>query len=346
MKYETSKLRGSFRPHLPWTWENPATTNSKEAKPILPDFNRSVRIPENSHQLSGWAQKHPSAAVWEKWVVSVIIEGRSSAHCARSFPYYGNMENNRPPIKNAFLKEIALAYAYSAKEALAEAFWPTRCVLCDRPGVLLCEECTRRLSYIDFWHRCPRCGAPWGDLQCTECNPVILKQFDLEQTPFSACVSALQFDNSTARIVRCFKDQNEQRLGETLASHIHQILPPSWVAPDLPPVTFIPTTEKAMRIRGFDQGELLAQHLAGQIGAPLLTLFSRPSNRDQRALTRRERIVNMGNRFSLREPAKIPARILIVDDVYTTGATLYAASQTLKAQGCEEVLCATFARVW
>lgn len=241
--------------------------------------------------------------------------------------------------------QVTLSYLDSAKEALSEVFWPTRCVLCDRPGVLLCDPCKAELSYIDFWHRCPRCGAPHGNIQCTECNPVILKQFGLKHPPFSTCVSALHFSSSTARIVRCFKDQNEQRLTEPIAQYMKNALLPSWLSPDPLPITFIPSTKNAFRTRGFDHGELLAHQLAQSIESIVIPLFERPSSKDQRALSRQGRITNMGNRFKLLTPKDIPQRILLIDDVYTTGATLYAASQTLKSHGCEEVFCATFARV-
>lgn len=256
------------------------------------------------------------------------------------------MKNIQSQSENSPLLQTALTYLDSTKEALSEVLWPTRCVLCDLPGTLLCDACKTKLSFIDFWHRCPRCGAPQGYIQCTECNPVILRQFGLKQPPFSTCVSALHFNESTARIVRCFKDQNEQRLGEVLASYMQDTLLPSWLSPHPPPITYVPSTKKALRARGFDQGELLAHHLAKRIDTTVISLFVRPSSKDQRTLSRQGRIVNMGNRFTLLAHAEIPPRVLLIDDVYTTGSTLYAASQTLKAHGCKEVLCATFARVW
>lgn len=55
-------------------------------------------------------------------------------------------------------------------EGAAELLWPTRCAGCDAPGVLLCDACRARLPLIDQAHACPRCGAPFGRLVCTECT--------------------------------------------------------------------------------------------------------------------------------------------------------------------------------
>lgn len=57
-----------------------------------------------------------------------------------------------------------------AKEGLEELLWPTRCVLCDVPGTLLCEDCRLEIPYIDALHACPYCGQAYGKLACIDCN--------------------------------------------------------------------------------------------------------------------------------------------------------------------------------
>ena len=57
-----------------------------------------------------------------------------------------------------------------AKEGVEELLWPTRCVLCDTPGTLLCEECRLEIPYIDALHACPHCGQAHGKLACIDCN--------------------------------------------------------------------------------------------------------------------------------------------------------------------------------
>lgn len=57
-----------------------------------------------------------------------------------------------------------------AKGGVEELLWPTRCVLCDVPGTLLCEDCRLEIPYIDSLHACPYCGQAYGKLVCIDCN--------------------------------------------------------------------------------------------------------------------------------------------------------------------------------
>lgn len=60
-------------------------------------------------------------------------------------------------------------------EGVSELLWPTRCVLCDVPGTLLCDECRLELPYIDPLRACPLCGQAHGKFACVDCNSFIVK---------------------------------------------------------------------------------------------------------------------------------------------------------------------------
>ena len=60
-------------------------------------------------------------------------------------------------------------------EGVSELLWPTRCVLCDVPGTLLCDECRLELPYIDPLLACPLCGQAHGKFACVDCNSFIVK---------------------------------------------------------------------------------------------------------------------------------------------------------------------------
>ena len=237
-------------------------------------------------------------------------------------------------------------YFDASAELIFEALWPTRCVICDKPGILLCDSCRLKLSYVDYWRSCKRCGGFFGSVQCSECNPVILKTLNKNKFPFSSCTSALQFDSLTARIATAYKDGNEQRLSIIMAQLIAEtIAPDKFVLESNLVVTNIPASNKAFRRRGFDHGELLAKDTASLLGLRFTPLLQRPQSKDQRELSRKERIVNMDGRFKVAF-SNPPDTVLLIDDVYTTGATLCAASEALLAAGVKEIHCATFARVW
>ena len=225
-----------------------------------------------------------------------------------------------------------------AKEALYETLWPSRCAICDSLGDVLCQRCERNLEYLDYWRACPRCGAAWGLRQCDHCNPVILP----DEASIFRCVSALRFTGASARLIRTYKDQGEQRLAPRLAHILLHALSPSWIAwPQ--GVAYVPATTVALRRRGFDHMELVARALADAMGLDAFRAFERPTSADQRALSRAMRQANMANRFCVVD-APLPRRMLLIDDVFTTGSTLQQARSALQAAG-SEARCATVARV-
>lgn len=241
--------------------------------------------------------------------------------------------------------ERALDYGEAAGTALAETLWPTRCAVCDTPGEVLCPSCLRNLPYLDWWRACSRCGAPFGRVQCSECNPVTMAALDRTEPPFDACASAVVYDDAAARIVRTWKDTGERRIVETMADLMASVTAPSWRA-ERPAIVPVPATAAAMRRRGFDHGSDLARALAERLDLKEAPLLARPRSADQRSLARRGRIRNMENRFQPLPGASAPTSALIVDDVFTTGATLFAASDAVRTAGAQRIRCITFARVW
>jgi predicted amidophosphoribosyltransferase len=112
--------------------------------------------------------------------------------------------------------------------------------------------------------------------------------------------------------------------------------------------TWIPADSSALRRRGFDHMELIARALVEQTGLPAMPLLIKRERSDQRQLNRAERKDNMATVFSVNgfTPASAPRHILLIDDVFTTGATLDAATRALLTAGIGEVRVATVARVW
>lgn len=235
----------------------------------------------------------------------------------------------------------------TAVPALMETAWPTRCVLCDKPGSLLCEPCWLSLPFIDQSMACPACGAPFGQVQCTECNSTMLAASGLERLPFESCRSVFSLDDRVRKMVTTYKDRDERRLATTMARMMMKLLDPAWVNA-IEAVTYIPDTSSAVARRGFDHSRLLAQDTARLVGKPCLGLLRRPKATDQRTLGRKARLANMKDAFQINPAAqgRIPQNILLIDDVITTGATLYAATSKLASSGAQEVHCVTFARAW
>lgn len=239
-------------------------------------------------------------------------------------------------------KAKLMRFAAFAKDAALETLWPTRCALCDAPGDLLCPRCRRTLLFVDANRACPVCGAPFGQHQCTECNATMLTAAGRDALPLDGMASVLLADDAARRMVTVYKDANERRLAHEMAGLIARYVPPEWHDA---PLTFIPATKDALRRRGFDHAEQLANAVAARTKMPLMHVFARPRNLDQRKFGRRERQRNMSERFSMLPNVQVPQKTVILDDICTTGATLFAAADCLRTNGASKIYGLTFAKV-
>lgn len=238
--------------------------------------------------------------------------------------------------------DTALKYV---RDVLFELLWPTRCAVCDVAGErLVCEACIKELQTIDAFVACPRCGAPYGVAQCTECNDLALASNGLDALPFDSMASALILDESARRIVCAYKDHNERRLSPFIAKAIALQIGPETIERH-PVITYVPDSKEAYRRRGFDHSKEIAKEVANITGLPYETFFSRPMSADQRKLGRRRRIENMKERLKVIADGGIPENVVLVDDVCTTGATIYSACLELRRCGAKNISVVTFGRV-
>lgn len=232
----------------------------------------------------------------------------------------------------------------AAKEVALETLWPTRCAGCDTPGErVLCARCERALAYIDACHACPTCGAPFGRIQCTQCNEVVLASLGLDALPVDGMTHAVMLDDTARRIVTLYKDADERRLAHDIARLLVRYVSPDRVREGCI-ISYIPDSASALRRRGFDHARELAEACAMRTSMPCASLFARPDSLDQRTLGKRGRIANMSEQLHVAEGVRVPRSVLLVDDVCTTGATMFSAALALRQAGCAQVWALTFAR--
>lgn len=232
------------------------------------------------------------------------------------------------------------------RNAVLEALSPTRCAACERPGDLLCSRCRDALTCIDPALACSRCGAPFGSMLCTECRG--------EDTPLDRCLAAAVFDEISARTVRAYKDGGERRLAGVIAELLAEAAQAAEYADaeryggllsSIDAVAFVPATASAFRRRGFDHMEAVARAFCEQTGIPLLDALAKRGRADQRDVGR------TGRREQARDAYEVVddiagLRLLLLDDVITTGATITAAATALKRAGATNVDALALARVW
>lgn len=238
-----------------------------------------------------------------------------------------------------------------AYERALELVWPTRCIVCDEPGELLCEQCRASLPWIAQRYACPNCGAPFGQLTCTECDAAKGHYWETR-----ACISALSFAGAAQKLVLAYKDKGERRLAGVIASIMATALDEAsaWPAVDgaarfipdeIDAVCFVPATAKAYQRRGFDHMEAIARNIAVLEGLAFVDVLARPYGKDQRKLGRAERERNTAASVVALGSVE-GCSFLLVDDVITTGSSIRACARALLNKGAKQVTALSLARVW
>ncbi len=198
--------------------------------------------------------------------------------------------------------------------------------------------CCRRILSDSRALACPQCyaGLPW------------LTAEDPPQPgdALSVCVSAGWYLGDLREIFHAYKFEGQRQLSSALVLPLaEQVRRHYDGAFDL--ITWVPVSPKTLKARGYDQSQLLAQALAAaldKLAVPLLRK-QRHTPAQSSLSSPADRRLNVSGAFSLTDPSAIATqRILIVDDVITTGATLEEASRVLRQAGAAKVMGATFCR--
>lgn len=209
---------------------------------------------------------------------------------------------------------------------LADFFYPQRCVGCrSRASDVLCYACFDALPWSGEPF-CRRCGIPtaFDVFVCEECKGV--------DFGFESARAPLRYEGVGKEIVHALKYGAYLPVVEKLMVPMMR----EALAGDFDLVVPVPLHRARLRKRGFNQAELMARGVAEKIRAPVSDrLQAVRRTRDQVQLSAAERRMNVKGAFRARSAVK--GRILLVDDVFTTGATFSAAAEELHRAGAEYV---------
>lgn len=207
--------------------------------------------------------------------------------------------------------------------------YPQRCPVCH--GILkgrgnVCPSCRKKLCYIKE-PRCKKCGKQLEDPEqeyCRDCQRF--------SHAFSRGMAVFGYDEVMRRSISMFKYHNRREYARFYAeemygqyAHFLERANPDVILP-------IPVHKQKKRQRGFNQAELVAKELGKITGIPVDCgyLVRKEKTTPQKELTRQQRKSNLKEAFGLSRQEDGYERVLLIDDIYTTGATMDAVSEILK----------------
>jgi len=207
--------------------------------------------------------------------------------------------------------------------------YPIHCYICEKnldpiAGSGLCDMCRSKIRYN-----------PKAHSQADKCS-------NLERS-YSSCL----YEGPLKELIHQFKYNRKAAIGRILSGFmIEYINENSEILNGIDLITFVPLENSRLRERGFNQSRMLASNISKKFGIAFEdTLKKTEKTLHQSELSREERLVNLNGAFKTKDNTLLGGcRILLIDDVMTTGATLDECAKTLLAAGAKSVRGFTLAR--
>jgi ComF family protein len=231
--------------------------------------------------------------------------------------------------------------------ALLDVILPPICHICHsfipNAGTLhICSACRDRLPLVSS-PLCPICGIPFtgtgGDHRCGACL--------IHPPHFDSARAHFLYEGAIRDLIHSFKYNQNTKLRYPLALLTLEGMSGFLKEHDPHLIIPVPLHRSRLRKRGFNQAVLLGRVLSRQLTLPMLTntLVRTRSTEPQIELSAAERRLNVKGAFTVNRPDRVAGkRILLLDDVMTTGSTMDECAKELKKAGADVVVAATIAR--
>ncbi len=236
------------------------------------------------------------------------------------------------------------------KTCAADLILPDLCAVCMQPLVTvrskkyprvpLCNKCAYSADSELFikkypnMSRCMRCGYPLTsemDL-CSRCRE--------KEWNFTNSSSLFIYADIIKELIRAYKFDNLKLIADFFAFHIQNEYSDNYEDSVIVPV---PCRPRAKKSRGWDQIEVICRILNNSYNLPVSYLLKRKNGPAQKTLSYQKRLTNLENQISIKKSANPPEKVLLFDDVFTTGATMDYCSKLLISEGIKDVRCITLA---
>ncbi len=218
-------------------------------------------------------------------------------------------------------------------EQFVRLYAPYTCLGCDAEhDQLLCDACREVLPQVPS--RCYRCKATTRDFAvCDRCR---------SQTPLRHVYVVAHYDGLAKELLHRAKYERAKSGLAEIAELMAPLL--SAMADDVLLVP-VPTATSRVRQRGYDQAVVLATNLSRLTRFARMRALARLGQAHQVGANRRQRLEHLSGAFEVVRPSRVRGqRIVLIDDVITTGATLETAARTLKKAGARQVDAVVFSQ--
>jgi ComF family protein len=222
------------------------------------------------------------------------------------------------------------------KDFLVSFLFPNRCRYClsvIKHNEEICQKCEDNLHAITG-ELCVLCGCSKEDCSCKK-----------HKSFYDAIFAPLYYNGTAGNSIKLLKFRKKTEIADVLSEemakcYVNNILDYS---PDL--ITFVPMYKKQLKKRGFNQAELLTRKMCDLLDLQCVELlFKTDETGDQHFLDKNSRKGNLLGVFSVNPDIDVlDKRILVCDDIKTTGATLDECAKTLLIAGASDVICLTCA---
>uniref|UniRef100_A0A7C5ZD78 ComF family protein n=1 Tax=Caldicellulosiruptor owensensis TaxID=55205 RepID=A0A7C5ZD78_9FIRM len=224
-------------------------------------------------------------------------------------------------------------------EKLIEFFFPPRCAFCGRLGKSPCEECSKNIKFISG-NTCQKCGIPIGDAALLFCPSCLRENFAFERV-----FPVFYYEGMVRRGVHLFKYRGFYQNAITFSKLMAEKIFKANINADI--VTFVPTSYERYLQRGFNHSWLLAHNIGRILKVPVIDLLTRESStKPFYNLSRQERKKEISGKIKFKkgyENIIKDKRVILVDDIFTTGATANECSTVLLENGAKCVFVSVLA---
>lgn len=218
----------------------------------------------------------------------------------------------------------------------ADLLFPRRCPVCGGvvmpKGRLICPACLKQLSFVSS-PVCMKCGKEIENREQEYCGDCLRRK-----KSFKRGFALLHYDNKAAVSMAAVKYHNKREYLDFYARAAALRFEKQFKQAGIQVIVPVPVHVSRLKARGFNQAAVLAKKLSAELGIPWEELLVRVKKTDpQKGLGSSDRLKNLSGAFEAKEAAGTWERVLLVDDIYTTGSTAEICSRALLGAGVKQV---------